>query len=115
MKELIVFLLYLNGFASSAFAQDIPVVGVDDQGQVIESYVPEVLFKERLTTAIQSVQDSTAKAIKKQIHTPTHWMLRTVVVGLGINMEIKAGPIIKLGALPRFRVAFTNAVEPSVP
>jgi hypothetical protein len=115
MKSLIILLVCLNGLTSSAYSNDVPVIGIDEQGKVVEEFVPEVLFKEKLSTAVQSVQDSTAKAIKKQIQVPGRWMLRSIVVGLGVNMEIKAGPIIKLGALPRFRVAFTNAVEPSVP
>lgn len=113
MKTLIFLIIGLS--STQTFAQEVPVIGVDEEGKVIENFVPEMMFKERLTSAIQAVQDSTAKAIKKQNLIPSKWMLRTIVVGLGVNMEIKAGPIIRLGALPRFRVAFTNAVEPSVP
>ncbi len=91
------------------------MIGIDEQGQAIEIFVPEVVYKDKLQTAIQSVQESTTKAIQRQSSQVSNWMLRTVVVGIGVNMEIKVGPIIKLGALPRFRIAFTNAVEPSVP
>ena len=45
---------------------------------------------------------------------PLAWMLRTAVIGLGVNTEVGIGPF-KVAALPKFRVAFTNSTDPSLP
>ena len=119
IKKIVLSITFLNAFAFTAAADShgIPMVGVKENGNPIEIMVPENMYSERVQTALTEVEMSTLAALSKMSLMPVSkpWMLRSVVVGLGLNMEIKLGPIIKFGALPRFRVGFSNAKEPSFP
>lgn len=104
-----------NSPSSSDGDSDIPLIGQTEDGKFIEVTIPEIEYFERLKTAIHEVEESTMQALVQKTEQSKPFMLRSVVVGLGLNMEIKLGPIIKFGALPRFRVGFSNAKEPSFP
>jgi hypothetical protein len=93
---------------------EIPVVGMDDAGEVLEATVPVPKYVERLRGAVGSVRESTLPVLARHAGGPG-WRLRTMVVGLGVNAEIGIGPILKVGATPRFRLAFSNSTDPVMP
>lgn len=101
--------------ANTSFAEDIPMLGIAEDGSPVEVLVPESTYKEKLTQAVISLQDSSLNALQSKNTASSGWMLRTAVVGLGVKIELGLGPIVKFGILPRFRLAFTNSKEPSVP
>lgn len=94
---------------------EIPMVGQNEKGEPIEFSIPENVYKQNLTKALSEVEKSTLVSLQSIPDEGKPWMLRSVVVGIGVNMEVKLGPVIKFGALPRFRVGFSNAAEPSIP
>ena len=105
----------LSAQAAKSGEVEIPMVGQADDGSTIEVAIPESEYSERLKGAISGVEKSTLVALSRKSEESKPWMLRSVVVGLGLNMEVKLGPLIKFGALPRFRLGFSNAKEPSIP
>lgn len=117
IKKIVLLITILNAMTFAAMAEDrgIPMVGAKEDGSPIEIVVPTKIYSERVQTALTEVETSTLTALSKTTQSSQSWRLRSVVVGLGLNMEIKLGPIIKFGALPRFRVGFSNAKDPSFP
>lgn len=108
--------LFIAG-VSSGYAADqaIPVVGLREDGAPVESIISESAYTEKLKTALTGVEKSTLQALSKQQDKGKPWLLRSVVVGVGVNAEVMLGPLVKFGVLPRFRLGFSNAKEPSIP
>jgi len=102
-------------WSAAVLAEDIPMVGIAEDGSPIEVLVPVSSYQQKLTQAVVSVQQSTLPVLEQKTQSSMGWMLRTAVVGLGVKLEVGLGPLVKFGILPRFRLAFTNNREPSVP
>lgn len=107
-------LLSASCWCVASFANNIPMVGLDKDGAPVETLVPATKYRQNLKTAIVGLQTSTLPVLQKKSQKGSGWMLRSAVVGLGVNMELGLGEI-KFGILPRFRVGFSNAKEPSMP
>ncbi len=97
-----------------ALANNIPMVGIDKNGTEIEILVPKSKYQENLKKAVFAVQASALPILQKKSEKSSGWLLRTAVFGLGVNPEVGIGEL-KWGFLPRFRIGFSNAKEPSVP
>lgn len=108
------FMLFVVLVSAKGYSADILMVGLSKEGAPVEVLVPESKYKDNLKRAIVEVHNSTLPVLEKKADFTKGWMLRTVVVGVGVNMEIGIGEA-KFGILPRFRVGFSNAKEPSVP
>lgn len=92
---------------------DIPLIGLDENKNPIEVLVAKPEYAKRVGLALSAAQDSAMPALNRRVLFG-NWGLRTVVIGLGVSGEIGLGPF-KVGAIPRFRVAFTNSTDPSLP
>lgn len=93
---------------------DIPMLGLDDDGKLVEVYASEKQFQSKLTEAVLQIHASTVPAIQAT-HQDRSAMLRSVIVGLGFNFEGGLGPIAKAGASPKVRFAFSNSQKPIIP
>lgn len=91
----------------------IPVLGIDENGALIEKNIPSGEYSKQLGKVLFSVQDSTLP-ILEQKNAHFGWQLRTVVVGLGISGEGGIGPI-KFGGVSRLKIAFTDSIDPPLP
>lgn len=100
--------------SAHAWGADILMVGVDNSGSPVDVLVPEAQYKANLKKALVAVETSTLPVLQNKSESPKGWMLRTAVIGIGVNMNIGIGEW-KFGVLPRFRVGFTNSNDPSVP
>lgn len=107
-----ILLLFCN---AAVYADDIPMLGIAEDGSPIEIFVPESTYQERLTQAVVSLQEATLPILEQKSQTSTDWMLRSVVVGLGVRIDIGLGNLIRFGIIPRFRLAFSNHKEPAIP
>ncbi len=101
-------------YSAGAATDTIPVVGLLSDGSEVADEVPRQVYTDNLKKALVNVEQSTMQALAKKSDQKKKWMLRTVIIGIGINMEVKLGPIWKMGVLPRFRVIFSNAKDPAV-
>lgn len=99
---------------SVSLAGSILMVGLDNKGEPVEVEVPEKKYQENLKKAIMGVELSALPTLQKKSESSKGWMLRSAVLGIGVNMEVGLGEA-KFGILPRFRVGFSNAKEPSMP
>ncbi|MBI3556952.1 MAG: hypothetical protein HY074_11870 [Deltaproteobacteria bacterium] len=109
-------LLILIG-AAAPFAgcnsDGIPLIGLDDDKNPVEVLVSKADYAKRMGTAVTAVQDSALPALNRRA-LGGDWLLRTLVVGIGVNAEIGIGPY-KASALPKFRVVFSNSTDPTLP
>ena len=96
----------------------IPVIGLHAEGGHGQTFVPKSEYPRRLLAATLSVQESTLRALEKSPPSFTTgssgWMLRTLSIGVEVNASIGIGPL-KVGAFPRFRMIFTNNLNPIMP
>jgi hypothetical protein len=99
---------------SMAFAADIPMVGIDGDGNPIEVLVKKESYRNTLTKAVNGVQMSALPVLEKH-DKGAAWSLRSIVIGIGISVEVGIGSIFKVGAVPRFRALFSNSTDPVLP
>jgi hypothetical protein len=100
--------------ANAAYAADIPLVGLDDDGRPIEVKIKGKDYTEQMEAVMATVSDSVLPALASR-GAARAWALKTVVVGIGVGFEVGLGPIIKLKATPRFRLAFAKDVDVVLP
>ncbi len=113
-KMKLITLLSAGLISLNTYAADILMVGLDKNGAPVDVLVPEAEYRENLRKALTDVQTSTIPVLQNKSETSKGWLLRTAVVGIGVNMEIGIGEW-KFGVLPRFRVGFSNAKDPAMP
>jgi hypothetical protein len=89
------------------------VIGLDADNVPTQVHIPDEEVAQRLEAAVNIMQDSTLPALEGRRARPG-WMLRSVIVGLSTNVEIGVGPV-RVGAVPRARLIFTNSIEPFMP
>ncbi len=113
-KRALVAGLFLFSLSGCMGENKIPMISYDQDGNAVQVMVSEGEYSEHVTQMISSVQDSAAPVLSKTASSPS-WMLRTIVVGTGVNMEIGVDPIVKVGVYPRFRMVFSNSTDPTLP
>jgi hypothetical protein len=100
--------------ATAAASDDLPAVGLDDTGAPVEIRVPRAVFRQRYLESLTTVHDSALPALRDS-RKDAKWKLRTVVIGVGMGLEAKLGPVIKAQIQPRYRAVFSNAKDPVLP
>ncbi|MEO5971555.1 MAG: hypothetical protein ABIQ95_16645 [Bdellovibrionia bacterium] len=98
-------------FSGCKMVNGIPVIGSDENNNPVQLWIPEKDYVESVLAATTSIDDTTLPVLKKrETHSP--WLLRTVVIGIGVTTQVGIGPF-QIGALPRFRMIFTNSSDPT--
>ena len=95
----------------TAFAEDVPVVGLDENNQSVVRNIPSGQYSDSLKTVLFSVQGSMLPLLENGCQKAPRqgsWALRTVTVGVNAGIQGGLGPIISLTGKARFRVVFTN-------
>ena len=104
----------LSVWANLAGAANIPLVGLDKDGAPVEVVVPKEKYTTDLRKAVFALETTALPILQKKQEKKSPWMMRSAVFGLGVNPEVGIGEL-KFGFLPRFRIGFSNAKEPSMP
>lgn len=103
--------------ATSCNDPQLNVIGLDKNGNPGHVAVPESEYVERTTQVAEAFQDSALLALEKgssDSQDEPQWMLRTLVVGVGVNMDIGVNDL-TVGVAPRFRMVFTNGTNTPIP
>jgi hypothetical protein len=100
--------------SSWAGETEIPVLGIDENGTQFEERVSPTELADRLKATMTALQGAMASALANQ-GASSGWMLRTAVAGVGASAEVGVGPVLKLKAVPRFRMVFSNSKDPALP
>lgn len=98
-----------------AVASDtVPVITTDKNGKPAVVEVSTKEYSSRYRSTVSTMNDSLMAALDVSANKNQQWHLRTITVGLGINMEFGMGPF-KVAAVPKSRLIFTNSTTPSIP
>lgn len=113
MKILNVYMIFLICFIFSGckILNGIPVIGSDENNNPVQLWVSEKDYVEGVLAATTAIDETTLPVLKKR-EADSPWLLRTVVIGIGVNTQVGIGPF-QIGALPRFRMIFTNSSDPT--
>ena len=92
----------------------IPIVGIDKNGVTHEKYIKPDSFINEMTEDISMVNDSTLEALKIA-KTTSGAELKTVAVGLGVNIKTSIPQIVSLGTSGRLRLFFSKDDNTYIP
>jgi hypothetical protein len=92
----------------------IPVVGINEKGEQETIEITQEEYKQKAGAAALTVYDSIMPVLKQEEPKPSKWGMRVVGVGLGVTAEFGIGPV-KVGAIPKLRLIFTNHTNPPLP
>lgn len=94
---------------ASACTGDLPVVGIDPTGKIVEKMVSGKIFEKFLKKSLTDMQDTVIPVVdEQQAERVRAWALRKVLLGLGLKGSIGFFDIVKLGGSIGFRLVFTN-------
>lgn len=108
------FYLSLVGAIAIAASDTIPMIGLNEDNQPIQYFIKSDKYQKEVAEMISSVQETTLPILYKR--NPTQgWNVRTVIVGMGVDFEAGIPFVFKVGIIPYFSMAFSNAVDPILP
>ncbi len=94
-------------FAVTGCLGQIPVVGLDEDGKLIESMVKKNDYVNHLTSSVNDLQDSVVPALDSD-EARGVTALRQAQLGLGLTGSVGLGDYFKLGGNIGFRLVFAN-------
>lgn len=106
--------IFILGAQSVLAVPIIPVVGIDQNGKTVETTVSSGTYQNQLALSLNEVHQATMPVLDKQ-RPDGDWALNVLVVGVGLNLEAGISPIFKLSFTPRFRLLFSNSLDPAIP
>jgi hypothetical protein len=89
-------------------------IGLAEDGSAIEEEIDSAAYTKELAAIVSTVSDSSLPVLNRE-NPRTPWKLETFIVGIGVGMEFGIGPILKLKATPRLRLAFTRSADAVLP
>lgn len=112
-------ILFTEKSAADNTSDQLTVLGLDAMGSIKAVSIPVKLFRNRMGTALSSVQDSLLPALENATDkTPAsikRLQLRSLGVGVGITGQFGLGPLINVTLSPRLRMVFSNSLSPVYP
>jgi len=103
----------LPGGPPAPTGDSIPAIVLDKDGQPTQVSMSSQISADHLPQWIATVNDSVLPILDK-IPPSRGWMLRTVAVGMTVQVEVDAGKF-DIGFLPRGRLVYTNNKTPTWP
>lgn len=95
-------------------SEKVPVIALDGNGKPIVVEVSAKEYSLRYKSTVSTTNDSLMEALDITPAKNRQWRLRTITVGLGVNMKFGVGPF-KVAAVPKSRLFFTNSTNPPLP
>jgi hypothetical protein len=85
-----------------------------DGHQEVEVPLTTPLYNNRLKALISDLNALTLETLNSdQARNPLQ--LKTFVIGAGLGIELKLGPVLKLKAVPRVRLVYSRDQDPIIP
>lgn len=120
MKKILILSAIVTAFSAQSYASEegLSVVGLDQTHQEMNLTLSSEQYAETLSAIVSNVNDSTLSALQakeRAAQDSSYWMLRDVVVGIGLSFTAGLGPIYHISAAPRIRFCFSNSTHPKIP
>ena len=106
--------ILMGAVPTMAGPHEVPVIQLDRDGNPEQVKIDGKDYTARLKGVMQTFHDSALPALSST-EANNNWMLRVVLVGVGVNTSFGLGPIFSIGAAPRVRLLFTNSTDPVLP
>lgn len=114
-RAIIVAVVCILSETSLATAEErVPVITQDANGKPMVVEVSAKEYSLRYKSTVSTMNDSLMEALNYSAHKNQQWHLRTISVGIAVNMEFGVGTM-KVGAVPKSRLIFTNSINPPIP
>lgn len=107
--------LLLIGLSAAAYAESIPVMGLDENGQEKMTYYSIEEYAKGVAQMVNATYEEVMPALRYSQKQGKLWRIREVSLGIGVEISLGVTPIFKLGLAPRFRANFSNSTDPVVP
>jgi hypothetical protein len=116
MRQILLLLALLPACLSAA--DEIPLVGIDANGNEVKEYLMKDDYVQRMTTLLQSVEESTfpvLDTVKPSLSDSDRaWQLQSFTLGISLNLSIGIS-IFSFGISPAFTLVFSNNDQPIIP
>jgi len=96
------------------FADELPMIGLDKNHQETTRSLSKEAYTQQFRTVVMTVHESTLPALQTQ-EKKSRWMLRDVVVGLGLSISAGIGPIWKATVSSAIQLCYSNSTHPKIP
>jgi len=94
-------------------ADELPIVGLDKNRQETIRSLSKEAYTRQFQSVIMTVHESTLPALRAQ-EKKSRWMLRDVVVGLGMSVSAGIGPIWKATVSTAIKLCYSNSTHPKI-
>ncbi|MGZ3774776.1 MAG: hypothetical protein ACXVCY_13205 [Pseudobdellovibrionaceae bacterium] len=102
-------------YSSVGLAYDnVPVISEDKNGKPVIAEVSAKEYSSRYQSTVSTTSESLMQALEGSTNNNQQWLLRTITVGIAANMEFGVGTM-KIAAIPKSRLIFTNSTKPYLP
>ena len=91
MKQMILLVLF-SIFSVQTFASDLTVIGMDASGNETHGQIKDIEYKKLINFEMQQSNDLLDQQIIMNPNFRNKLMLKTVMIGFGLNGNIKLGP-----------------------
>lgn len=111
------FLLISVCHAGGAISQGekIRLISLDKNGKSIEALITQDEYSQKVAASISAIQNSLLPVLGKREESTSEsatlrgpWLLKRIVVGTGISLEVGVGSVARLAIFPRFQMIFSK-------
>jgi hypothetical protein len=95
-------------------SDEIPVIGTDKSGHQIVKHVSRKDYVKAMAAVVSSVQEESLPALDNMSY-GRKWNIRTISLGIGLDLTLGPAPIFQLEFTPRFNVYLCKGSDPIMP
>ena len=95
-------------------SEELPVIGLDENGQEVLTHIPKDRYKKRITEQLGQLQFEALSTLET-LQTGKKWKLHTLSLGVSVDIQLGLSSLLAFGITPRFTVVFSNRKNPIIP
>lgn len=103
----------LASCANKRNKDDIPVLGLDEQGNSIVRYMPKGKYIKKYSPLMNEISNKSNHVLEKHSNNKP-WKLKRVTIGMEFVFEAEFGPIYKFEFVPAVELRFQPLPRPQI-
>ncbi len=103
----------LTSCANKKNKDDIPVLGLDEQGNSIVRYMPKGKYIKKYSPLMNQITNESNKVLERHSQNKP-WKLKRVTIGMEFVFEAEFGPIYKFEFVPAVELRFQPLPRPQI-